>query len=149
MNLVLHRLARKVSLRSKLSLIPGNRMKLQSLALAGAIVQSSAWLPSPSRHTSTLSSSIERIQRGHDSVQNIHSSTFLRSTLTPEDIDIPNPLVPTGKRIAEGTVVSVFRGGLAAVRIDDEIVEEVDDTPEVVDTTNLLPKNINSNSLGT
>ncbi|KAL3944246.1 MAG: hypothetical protein SGBAC_001689 [Bacillariaceae sp.] len=116
-------------------------MKLHSLALAGVFVQASAWMPSTPRHNTLLSS----INRKESSIRKVPKSV-LHSTLTPEDIELPTPLIPTGNTIAEGTLVSFFRGGLAAIQIEEEM-EDLS-SPQVVDTTNLLPKTMKSNSLG-
>jgi hypothetical protein len=57
------------------------------------------------------------------------------------------PLRPKGKTIAEGSLVSIFRGGLLAVRIIDDEIAEVNDTPEIVDLTKSLPKSSKPSSL--
>jgi hypothetical protein len=57
------------------------------------------------------------------------------------------PLRPKGKTIAEGSLVSVFRGGLLAVRIIDDDIAEVKDTPEIEDTTKPPPKSSKASSL--
>ena len=46
-----------------------------------------------------------------------------------------------GKPIAKGSIVTTFRGGLVAARVDDElIVETTSNEPEIIDTTQSLPE---------
>jgi hypothetical protein len=71
------------------------------------------------------------------------TGTPLQSTMAPEDV---MPLRPKGKTIAEGSLVSVFRGGLMAVRIIDDEIAEINDTPEIVDMTKPLPKSLKPSS---
>ncbi|CAJ1942388.1 unnamed protein product [Cylindrotheca closterium] len=146
MILVLSRLVQKLPLRPKLTSIPTNSMKIHSLALAGAFVQASAWMPNIASKHNTLLSIVHQKRTTHQSpVQKVQSQ--LHSTFTPEGIELPTPLVPTGNTIADGTVVSIFRGGFAAIRIKDDI-DEAYATPQVVDTTGKLPKSFKMNSLG-
>ena len=124
-----------------------SRMNLKySIAFAGALAQSSsAWV-----HRPIPGAGICRIKSETFDVSFRSMSTFTlqSAATTTEEVDKAAPLLPGGKPIAEGSVVSAFRGGLVAVRIEDEIMEEVDDTPDIVDTTNSLPKNAKSSSLG-
>ena len=121
-----------------------NSMNLKYAAFAGALAQSSsAWMHRP------IPGAVCRIRSETADLSFRSMSTFtLQSAATTEEADTAAPLLPGGKPIAEGSVVSAFRGGLVAVRIEDEIMEEVDDTPDIVDTTNSLPKNAKSSSLG-
>ena len=53
-----------------------------------------------------------------------------------------------GRPIAKGSIVSVFRGGLVAVRVDDDLLK-VDislqvDIPEVLDPSQSLPDEMKS-----
>lgn len=59
----------------------------------------------------------------------------------------PPALVPQGKAIADGHVVSSFRGGLIAVRVDDDIADVLAvAAPEIVDPGQVLPRGISSKS---
>ena len=123
-----------------------SRMNLKHIAFAGALAQSSsAWV-----HRPIPGAAVCRIKGGTSdlSFRSMSTSFTLQSAATTEEVDKAAPLLPGGKPIAEGSVVSAFRGGLVAVRIEDEIMEEVDDTPDIIDTTNSLPKNAKSSSLG-
>lgn len=52
--------------------------------------------------------------------------TFLKSAVTPEEEVSSSPTVaalqPTGTSVADGTVVSYFAGGLAAVQVNDDLL---------------------------
>ena len=50
-------------------------------------------------------------------------STLVSSTVTPdEEVSTPNSSRTTGTPVADGTVVSYFRGGLAAVQVNDDAI---------------------------
>ena len=69
----------------------------------------------------------------------IRRLSTLRSTVVPEGVAASQAASPIGKTIAEGSVVSFFRGGLLAVKIDDD-----DDVlPNALDTSS---KNTSDNS---
>jgi hypothetical protein len=120
-------------------------MKLKYTALAAALANTSAWIHQP---LPRLVNSIGRIQSGNSnlSIRQIRGiSTQLKSTIVPEEIGTATPLVPDGKPIAEGSVVSIFKGGFFAIRIEDDFTE-VDDSPEILDTTKSLPQPTKSSS---
>eukprot|EP00980_Cylindrotheca_fusiformis_P008267 scaffold1736_cov127-Cylindrotheca_fusiformis.AAC.81 len=144
MNIASQGITRHLLLYSTLYKFQRPTMNLRSIALLGALVKpSSAWL---SRPGAGVESSLYRIQNSIG-FRSFTAST-LQSTMVPEDVDVPTPLRPKGKTIAEGTLVSMFKGGLLAVRIDDEFVEAIE-TPEVIDATKILPKSgKNQASLG-
>jgi hypothetical protein len=84
----------------------------------------------------------------------VFSSSSLQSAVAADDIletqqEERSPQVGAkGKAIAKGNIVSTFRGGFVAVRIDDDLLTE-DPSPQVVDTTQSLPKvKTSSNTLG-
>lgn len=118
---------------------PQSRMNLKYAAFASALVKTSAWVHRP------LPGAIFRIQHDFSVLSDRYIRTSALNSVAVPDVHTAVPLVPGGNPIAEGSVVSSFRGGLVAVRIDDEITE-TDDTPDVVDTTNTLPKNEKSSS---
>lgn len=134
MNLAPQVIVRRLPLHPSLLHLSPATMKLHSIALVGALANSSsAWLQRPS---ASVMNPLYRI-KNVGSTRSLSVSP-LQSTMVPEDVDMPTPLRPKGKTIAEGSIVAMFRGGLLAVRINDDIVG-VDDDPEIVDTTNLLP----------
>ena len=117
-------------------------MKLRYTALAAALAGSSAWVPSPlaNRFTSRVG-----VQSSY-SLQPMGSSSVLFSTMAAENIETVAALTPTGKPIAEGVVVSVFHGGLVAVRVDDDDFDLPEEAPEVLDTTNSAPQETSKSS---
>ena len=50
------------------------------------------------------------------------STTFLNSMVTPNEETFPTALQPQGNPVANGTVVSFFRGGLAAIQVRDDLL---------------------------
>lgn len=124
---------------------PNGIMKLRYTALAAVVASSSAWLPPPNlarpravRHAPSSKTGVRSM-----------GDFVLQSTVAPEEVERTYALTPTGNPIAEGNVVSAFRGGLVAVKVDEEDINLSSATsPEVVDMTNSLPKAEKSKSLG-
>jgi hypothetical protein len=84
----------------------------------------------------------------------VFSSSSLQSAVAADDIletqqeERSPQLGAKGKAIAKGNIVSTFRGGFVAVRIDDDLMTE-DPSPQVVDMAQSLPKaKTSSNTLG-
>jgi hypothetical protein len=143
-------------------------MKYQPASLTALLAASgpstSAWMSLTTeshRHqfrqlTSPLSS---RTYRPIDSLRNrrgiaVFFSSSLQSAVTADDIleTQQNERYPqvraVGKAIAKGNIVSSFRGGLVAVRVDGDLMIE-DPSPQLIDTTQSLPKaKTSSNTLG-
>jgi hypothetical protein len=112
-------------------------MKLRFTSLAAVLAGSSAWLQAPLTNRAVSRGAIQ-----HASPKltvRLMSDSALRSTVVPEEVGTTSALTPTGKPIAEGSVVSFFRGGLVAVRLNDDEVDLPGQSPEVVQTTNSLP----------
>lgn len=116
-------------------------MKLRYTTLAAALATSSAWVQAPFVN-SDLSRGVIQHQFSKLTVRQMSDSSALKSTAVPEEVLPTASLTPTGKTIAEGAVVSFFRGGLAAVRVNDDDFTEPSQSPEVLDTTKSLPKEL-------
>lgn len=78
-----------------------------------------------------------------------YSCSSLMATVAPEGTSSSAALTPKGKPVAEGQIVASFKGGLVAVRVDDDSIDPSRQTPEVIDMTKTLPKASKSSSLGT
>jgi len=63
------------------------------------------------------------------------SGSALGSTCTPEEVTTVSALTATGKPIAEGTLVSFFRGGLVAIRVDDDDIQLPAESFDVMEAT--------------
>jgi hypothetical protein len=108
----------------------------------------------PSSARSSFPTDLSQFRRRFSSFS---SSSSLPFAVTADDIletqqEEQSPTVRSiGKAIAKGSIVSSFRGGLVAVRVDDDLMTE-DPSPQVVDTTRSLPPmaktKSNSNTLG-
>jgi hypothetical protein len=118
-------------------------MNLRFSSFASVLATSSAWIPAAdtlfSRRTCQFSSSTFPPSR-------TYSDFSLQSTVAPEEVT-PPALSPQGKPVADGHVVSSFKGGFIAIRVDDDIADILA-TPKVVDTTKVLPRDNTSSSLG-
>lgn len=95
-------------------------MKFRSTSVLGLVLatqstSASAWVPSTSRFTSSLTS---RNAKRYSSV--LFSSTAV--PVEPDQVAIPSALQPTGNVKAEGNIISAFPGGLTAVRVNDDDV---------------------------
>jgi hypothetical protein len=114
-------------------------MNLRFSTLASALVSTSAWVTTTDTHLSATGSKAYQLSSSARLTRQFLSSVALHSTVTPQE-DVTSPaLVPEGKPIADGFVVSSFKGGLVAVRVDDDITEVLSKSPEVLDTTNSFP----------
>jgi hypothetical protein len=127
----------------------------------------SAWTSSLSqqyRKTSTSTTTIpswtesNRQQRQSGMAVCSSSSSFLlHSTMAEDVIETPSQQEEAssseakfspGKPIAKGSIINTFRGGLVAVRVDDDLLNDI--APQIVDTTKSLPPTkAASNTLGT
>lgn len=85
------------------------------------------------------------------------SKTSLQSAVIDDVLETPQTpkadktLTPAvGKPIAKGPIISTFKGGLVAARVDDDLEsDDVSLDPNIVDTTQSLPKaKKSSNTLG-
>ena len=126
-------------------------MKLRYSILAPAMASSLAWqqmMPSTLAWTSSPRVG-QYIRRPFSSSPAVASSIALRSTLVPEEVGTCPALSPTGKTVAEGSVVSFFKGGLAAVKVDeDDDLLQPGASSNVVDTTKSLPKDMSKSTAG-
>jgi hypothetical protein len=106
---------------------PAKTMKFQYSVLATALASSSALLEfAPSAHAFAPVSTRYHMQQ---SISCPSARSFsLNSLAAPEAEVAPTPaLTPTGKQMASGSVVSYFRGGLVAVKIDNDERESIVD----------------------
>eukprot|EP00533_Pseudo-nitzschia_delicatissima_P006660 CAMPEP_0116080956 /NCGR_PEP_ID=MMETSP0327-20121206/1947_1 /TAXON_ID=44447 /ORGANISM="Pseudo-nitzschia delicatissima, Strain B596" /LENGTH=685 /DNA_ID=CAMNT_0003571673 /DNA_START=231 /DNA_END=2288 /DNA_ORIENTATION=- len=128
-------------------------MNLKFVSFAALAATSSAWSPT---------ASISQKRSIHHSTQHQHrrspflpyantitTTTALGSALAaPSSSSSSSSDATSGKPIAMGSIVNVFRGGLVAVRIDDDL-SEVNislkvDMPEVVDPSESVPDELKS-----
>jgi hypothetical protein len=126
----------------------------------------SAWTSSLSqqyRKTSTSTTTIpswmeSNRQQGQSGMAVYSSSSFLlHSTMAEDVIETPSQQgeassseakCSPGNPIAKGSIINTFRGGLVAVRVDDDLLNDI--APQIVDTTKSLPPTkAASNTLGT
>mmetsp|Transcript_107866 Transcript_107866/g.302043 ORF Transcript_107866/g.302043 Transcript_107866/m.302043 type:complete len:684 (-) Transcript_107866:38-2089(-) len=122
-------------------------MNLRFSTFVSVLATSSAWIPTSKTIVSTTTPCQSPSLSFPPSRR--YSDFSLKSTVAPEAEEVTSPaLSPQGKPIADGHVVSSFKGGFVAIRVDDDIAEILAATPEVVDTTNLLPKDSTKSSLG-
>lgn len=124
-------------------------MNLRYASLAALVATSSAWV-------SPASVSMERLIR-HGARQQQHRPLLNRpfATCTKTETALGSALAApsssgatSGRPIAMGSIVNVFRGGLVAVRIDDDLSKvaislEVN-IPEVVDPSESVPEEMKS-----
>ena len=151
-------------------------MNLRQATFAALVATSSAWLSPAS--TSTKRSIHHGPRRIHQQQQQqrqrskgtiIGSSSLLRqftnsmTTKTALQSAVAAPSssssdATAGRPIAMGSIVNVFRGGLVAVRVDDDLAKVAlslqVDLPEVVDPSQSVPDEMKStksksNTLGT
>jgi hypothetical protein len=119
-------------------------MHLRFSSFASVLATSSAWIPAADN---LLSSRTCQLSSLTFPPSRTYSDFSLKSTVADEEVNTP-ALIPQGKPVADGHVVSSFKGGFIAVRVDDDIADILAN-PEVVDTTKkLLPKESKSSSLG-
>lgn len=119
---------------------PAKTMKFQYSVLATtALASSSALLEfAPSAHAFAPVSTRYRVQQ---SISSTSARSFsLNSLAAPEAEVAPTPaLTPTGKQMASGTVVTCFRGGLVAVKIDNDERESIVDGSSASSTGSSSP----------
>lgn len=130
----------------QIPLLPSQTMNLKFSTLASVLATGSAWVPTWNAPLST-STSVYHLPSTCSAPRSF-GNIALRSTVTPsEEIKTP-ALSPQGKPIADGQIVSSFKGGLIAVRIDDDLTEVLSKSSDVLDTTNPFLKDNKSSSFG-
>lgn len=108
-------------------------MKLSFSVFAVSAVGASAWLqPTTTTHGMSRSEMRRQYSKG---VITQFSGSALGSTCTPEEVTTVSALTATGKPIAEGTLVSFFRGGLVAIRVDDDDIQLPAESFDVMEAT--------------
>ncbi|KAG7360594.1 F0F1 ATP synthase subunit alpha [Nitzschia inconspicua] len=137
-------------------------MKFRSTAFTAMVATAghttSAWMGplqhQHRQHHSLVSSIPTSVPRSQVSFYSTTTRTSLKMAVAEDILDPPQTSATetersaAGKPIAKGPIISAFRGGLVAVRVDDDLSTDFFD-PEVVDTTQLLPKpKATSNNLG-
>jgi F0F1-type ATP synthase alpha subunit len=149
-----------------------NTMNIKRYASIASLVigSSSAWTSSNLHHyPNGIDSSFKRgIQKHFEPTASggRQASTLLHQSAIVEEMDTTNQeedsLTPSspeiagrGQPVARGSILNVFRGGLVAVRVDDDLLKAYQGgsiTPKVDDTTQTLPSTLTStssfNSLG-
>ncbi len=72
-------------------------------------------------------------------------STVSEDTLDVRDASTQQSESPTRRSIAKGNIISAFRGGLFAVRLEDDVIEKGTGNSQIVDDTQSFP-NIKASS---
>ena len=107
-------------------------MNLRFSTLAAVAVGSSAFLCPKVTNYYHGSSASHQIGFGSN-VQQIQAdakSFFSLKAIAAPDLDSTAALTPSGDPLAEGSIVSVFKGGLVAVRLNDEEFNSSDPSKE-------------------
>jgi hypothetical protein len=113
--------------RSSFLLRSRSTMKFTSATtLTAAIVGSAACFQFPAPAQAWVASSLQR-----NNVRTLHSPTSILKSAVAEEKEALS--TPKGETIAEGSIVSMFPGGMSAVRINDDWTDSLERTmsPEV------------------
>ena len=125
-------------------------MNLRFASFAALVATSSAWSPpSVSMRRSILQNSPRRQQnRQQQSSLQVRQFSNTMATRTALGSALAAPDATSGKPIAMGSIVNVFKGGLVAVRIDDDLsavnISLEVNLPEVVDPSESVPDELKS-----
>ena len=119
-------------------------MNLRFASVVSVLATSSAWIP-PSNTLSIKTCQPPSLSFPRSRAS--YSDFSRKSTAIPEEVASP-ALSPQGKPVADGHVVSAFKGGFIAIRVDDDIAQLLTSSPEIVDTTKKILKESKSSSLG-
>jgi F0F1-type ATP synthase alpha subunit len=116
------------------------KFKSATTTLTAAIVGSAACFQFPAPTQAWVATAPTLQRPGRNTVRTFHSSSsLLKSAVTEEKEAVSPSSTPKGETIAEGSIVSMFPGGMSAVRINDDWTDSLSRTLAAPKTTALKP----------
>jgi F-type H+-transporting ATPase subunit alpha len=97
------------------------KFKSASSTLTAAIVGSAACFQFPAPTQAWVAPALQLQRPGSNAVRSLHFSSSSLKSAVAEEKEAVSPLsTPQGETIAEGSIVTVFPGGMSAVKINDD-----------------------------